>query len=46
MDDLLDEVRQFHEQPLEVRNEWYSHDETKKVRYYRNGYFNPSMVAQ
>ena len=45
MDDLLDDVRQFHEQPLEVRKEWYSHDETKKVRYYSNGFFNPSMAA-
>ncbi|XWS27562.1 hypothetical protein CRYUN_Cryun26dG0126600 [Craigia yunnanensis] len=46
MDDLLDDVRQFHEQPLEVRKEWYSRDETKKVRYYSNGFFNPSMAAQ
>ncbi|XP_022749432.1 1-aminocyclopropane-1-carboxylate oxidase homolog 12-like [Durio zibethinus] len=46
MDDLLNDVRQFHEQPLEVRKEWYSHDETKKVRYYSNGFYNPSMAAQ
>ncbi|XVE98947.1 hypothetical protein REPUB_Repub03eG0153000 [Reevesia pubescens] len=45
LDDLVDEVRQFHEQPLEVRKEWFSLDETKKVKYYSNGFFNPSMAA-
>lgn len=45
IDDLLAEVRQFHEQPFEVKKEWYSNDETKKVRYYSNGFFNPSMAA-
>ncbi|XVF32266.1 hypothetical protein REPUB_Repub17cG0067100 [Reevesia pubescens] len=45
LDDLVDEVRQFHEQPLEVRKEWFSLDKTKKVKYYSNGFFNPSMAA-
>ncbi|XP_022758378.1 1-aminocyclopropane-1-carboxylate oxidase homolog 6-like [Durio zibethinus] len=45
MDKLLERVRQFHEQPQEVKEEWYSDDETRKIRLYSNGYFTASRAA-
>ncbi|MED6197506.1 hypothetical protein PIB30_057048 [Stylosanthes scabra] len=36
MDELLDVIREFHEQPSEIKKEWYSRD-PKKVRFYCNG---------
>ncbi|OMP09739.1 hypothetical protein COLO4_05163 [Corchorus olitorius] len=37
MDDMLKCVRQFHEQPKEVKMEWYSRDCKQPVRYFSNG---------
>ncbi|MED6142718.1 hypothetical protein PIB30_000283 [Stylosanthes scabra] len=36
MDELLNVIREFHEQPSEIKKEWYSRD-PKKVRFYCNG---------
>lgn len=33
MDHMIDGVRKFHEQDLELKKEYYSHDHTKTVRY-------------
>ncbi|XVF21616.1 hypothetical protein REPUB_Repub12eG0105500 [Reevesia pubescens] len=45
MDKLLDSVRQFHEQPQDGKEEWYSDDGTRKVRLYSSGYFSASRAA-
>ena len=45
MDKLLDSVRQFHDQPQEVKEEWYSDDVTRKVRLYSNTFFTASRAA-
>ncbi|XP_056170405.1 1-aminocyclopropane-1-carboxylate oxidase homolog 1-like [Syzygium oleosum] len=37
MDDMLEGVKKFHEQPVEVKRELYSRDGTKRVRYFCNG---------
>lgn len=37
MDDMLKVIREFHEQPREVKKEWYSRDHKVKVRYFCNG---------
>ena len=37
MDSLLRGIREFHEQPSEVKKEWYSRDHKVRVRYYCNG---------
>ncbi|XVF71970.1 hypothetical protein PTKIN_Ptkin12aG0083200 [Pterospermum kingtungense] len=45
MEKLLDSVRQFHEQPQEVKEEWYSDDNTRKVRLYSNSFFSEWRAA-
>ncbi|XVF71971.1 hypothetical protein PTKIN_Ptkin12aG0083400 [Pterospermum kingtungense] len=45
MDKLLDNVRQFHQQPQEVKEEWYSDDNTRKVRLYSNSFFTEWRAA-
>lgn len=37
MDNFLKVIREFHEQPKEVKKEWYSRDNKTKVRYFCNG---------
>ncbi|XP_056170410.1 1-aminocyclopropane-1-carboxylate oxidase homolog 1-like [Syzygium oleosum] len=37
MDDMLEGVKKFHEQQVEVKRELYSRDGTKRVRYFCNG---------
>ncbi|KAJ7977269.1 1-aminocyclopropane-1-carboxylate oxidase-like 1-like [Quillaja saponaria] len=45
MDNLLESVRQFHEQPKEVKIEWYSRDHGVRVRYFCNGDLFVSKAA-
>jgi hypothetical protein len=37
LDEMLDGIRRFHEQNVDVRKEFYTRDGTKRVRYYSNG---------
>ncbi|XP_074268442.1 1-aminocyclopropane-1-carboxylate oxidase homolog 11-like [Silene latifolia] len=34
INDMLEGVKKFNEQPMELKTEYYSHDPTKKVRYH------------
>ncbi|KAF3432770.1 hypothetical protein FNV43_RR23872 [Rhamnella rubrinervis] len=36
LDDMLEGVRRFHEQPQELKKDWYSRDHTRKVAFYTN----------
>lgn len=44
-DNVLEAVRQFHEQPTEMKTEWYSRDSQKKIKYYCNGDLLVSKTA-
>lgn len=37
MDEMLKVIREFHEQPREVKEKWYSRDHKVRVRYFCNG---------
>ncbi|KAM5561196.1 1-aminocyclopropane-1-carboxylate oxidase [Rosa sericea] len=37
IDNLLQAIREFHEQPKEMKMKWYSRDSKQRVRYYCNG---------
>ncbi|EXC31932.1 1-aminocyclopropane-1-carboxylate oxidase-1-like protein [Morus notabilis] len=45
LNDMLEGVRQFHEQPKEMKMEWYSRDRQRRVRYYCNGDLLVSKTA-
>ncbi|KAL5561861.1 hypothetical protein UlMin_031608 [Ulmus minor] len=45
MNDLIEGVRRFHEQPKEMKMEWYSRDSQRRVRYYCNGDLLVSKTA-
>lgn len=45
MDNLLKVIREFHEQPTEVKKEWYSRDIKARVRYFCNGDLFVSKAA-
>ncbi|KAL6588150.1 hypothetical protein OROMI_001128 [Orobanche minor] len=45
MEEIVDGVRRFHEQPKEVKMEWYSRDHEKRVRFYSNGDLHVSKAA-
>ncbi|KAK7393420.1 hypothetical protein VNO78_21976 [Psophocarpus tetragonolobus] len=36
MDNMLRVIREFHDQPTEVKKQWYTRDYNKKVRYFSN----------
>ncbi|XP_065635390.1 1-aminocyclopropane-1-carboxylate oxidase homolog 1 [Quercus suber] len=45
MDNMLEAVRKFHEQPNEKKMEWYSRDQKQRVKYYCNGDLLVSKAA-
>ncbi|KAF5459357.1 hypothetical protein F2P56_023311 [Juglans regia] len=45
MNNMLEAVRQFHEQPKEEKMQWYSRDYKQRVRYYCNGDLLVSKAA-
>ncbi|KAI6673871.1 hypothetical protein NL676_001777 [Syzygium grande] len=45
MDSMLEGVKKFHDQPVEVKQELYSRDGSKRVRYFFNGDFFRSKAA-
>ncbi|KAK2970141.1 hypothetical protein RJ640_019609 [Escallonia rubra] len=44
-EEMIEAVRHFHEQPKEVKMDWYSRDPEQKVRYYCNGDLHVSKAA-
>ena len=45
IENMLEGIRGFHEQPKEVKMEWYSRDSKHRVRYYCNGDLLVSKTA-
>ncbi|KAK1384966.1 1-aminocyclopropane-1-carboxylate oxidase-like [Heracleum sosnowskyi] len=45
MEKMIEGIKGFHEQPKEVKMEWYSRDPKRKVRYYSNGDLHISKAA-
>lgn len=45
MNNVLEAVKQFHEQPKEMKMDWYSRDAQRRVRYYCNGDLLVSKTA-
>ena len=45
IEEMVEGVRRFHEQPQEVKMEWYSRDTKQPVRYYCNGDLHVSNAA-
>ena len=45
LNDMLEGIRQFHEQPKENKMEWYSRDRQRRVRFYSNGDLLVSRTA-
>lgn len=45
MEKMIEGIKSFHEQPKEVKMEWYSRDPKRKVRYYCNGDLHVSKAA-
>ncbi|XP_027151779.1 1-aminocyclopropane-1-carboxylate oxidase homolog 1-like [Coffea eugenioides] len=46
LDNLLRSTREFHEQPKEMRMEFYTRDSTRKVKYYSTGDLYQTKTAQ
>ncbi|RVW24579.1 1-aminocyclopropane-1-carboxylate oxidase-like 1 [Vitis vinifera] len=45
IEEVLEGVRRFHEQPQEMKMEWYSRDSKQPVKYYCNGDLHVSNAA-
>nr|POF08643.1 1-aminocyclopropane-1-carboxylate oxidase like 1 [Quercus suber] len=45
MDDMIKGIRRFHEQPTEVKREYYSHDATKNITYMSNFHLYKAKAA-
>ncbi|PON95087.1 Oxoglutarate/iron-dependent dioxygenase [Trema orientale] len=45
LNDMLEGIRQFHEQPKETKMAWYSRDPQRRVRFYCNGDLLVSKTA-
>jgi hypothetical protein len=45
LDEMIDGIRRFHEQDVDVRKEFYTRDLKKKVRYHSNGTLYSGQAA-